>query len=336
MKEFEIAYSFKRGFYKKELETFCELNDTTDVMIRPKRIGICGSDQFYMNKYEGEKLLLGHEWTGEVIKSNSDKFSPGDMVTSCAVFGCGKCKDCNDGNENYCLNNTVLGSETLGMLRTKVVLKERHLIKIPVLDWDSSALYEVAAIGDSVIQNLKLLNIPAGAEVLIMGGGSVGVMSAIAAKREGLRPTIVETEPSRVKIIRELGLTSLLLQEHLLNKRKYEFIADCTGDSNGKIGALRYYPALSMANSKILVVGHYEKPWTLDSHLFGKFSLNIKWMKGMSKNFYAESLVWWSGKIPKIKELFITEVIPISEVGRGFETAKDRSLGIKTVIKLNE
>jgi threonine dehydrogenase-like Zn-dependent dehydrogenase len=336
LKDFEIAFSSKKGFYKKKLENYFEIKNVEEVLVKPRRIGICGSDHFYMNKYDGEKLLLGHEWVGEVLESNSSSFKPGDSVTSCAVFGCGICEECIDGRENFCVNNQVLGSEDIGMLRTRVVLTAKNLIKIESSEWDTSALLEVAAIGDSVIENVKEMNNKEENNILIIGAGSVGIMAALAAIREGLNPHLIEVEKERIKIAKSLDLSACSLAEHLIKKRKYDLIADCTGDSNGKPGAVKHYSMLSSAGAKILVVGHYENNWNIDSHLFGKFSLTVKWMKGMPRALYEKSIPWWLTKLPSIQEKLITEVISIEEVSRAFEVSKNRSLGIKTVVAIND
>ena len=328
-----MAFNSETGFYKKELEDFNTFCEDDHVLIKPRRVGICGSDHFYMNKYVGEKLLLGHEWSGEVVKSHSKKFVTGDMVTSCAVFGCGKCEQCLGGKENFCLNNMVLGSESIGMLRTSVVMKAKNLIKIQNTDWNTSALLEVAAIGDSVIENLKEFKTK---DILVMGAGSVGIMAAIAGIREGFNPTLVEIESERIKIAKSLGLRALSLGELLIKKDKFNVIADCTGDSNGKIGAVKYFTILCRPGAKILVVGHYEKNWNFDSHLMGKFSLTLKWMKGMPRSLYEKSIPWWIKKLPEIKDELITEVIDINEIERAFDISRNRTKGIKTVVSINE
>jgi threonine dehydrogenase-like Zn-dependent dehydrogenase len=331
--DYEIAFNSETGFYKKEIKDFNSFVDDDHVLVRPKRVGICGSDHFYMNKYVGQSLLLGHEWSGEVFKSNSKKFSAGDMVTSCAVFGCGKCGQCLKGKENSCLDNIILGSESIGMLRTSVVLRAKDLIKITKTDWNTSALLEVAAIGDSVIENVKEFNIK---DILIMGAGSVGIMAAIAGLREGFNPILVEVEKERIKVAQSLGLRVISLGELLIKKRKYDLIADCTGDSNGKVGAVKYYNMLCSPGAKILVVGHYEKNWNFDSHLMGKFSLTIKWMKGMPRSLYEKSIPWWLNKLPDIKDKLITEIISIDDINRAFDISKNRSKGIKTLVSIND
>ncbi len=336
MEEFEIVYSKKDGFSKREIKFFNGKLDTSEVRVRPKRIGICGSDQFYINKYEGDDLLLGHEWVGEVVESKSKQFNIGDIVTSCAVFGCGKCKNCLNELENKCLDNIVLGSEVIGMLRTSVVLNEKNLLKITKTTWNSAALIEVAAIGDAVISNMKKMGVSESDEVLIIGAGSVGVMSALSAKRQNIKYRIIESEPARIKIGNELGLNISSLGEVLLKKEKFKYIADCTGDSNEKTGGLKYYTSLIVPGASILVVGHYEKNWNFDSHLMGKFSLTLKWMKGMTKSFYMSSIKNWNDVLPTIEDRLVAKVFDIKNVAQAFEYAEKRSNGLKTIISVNE
>lgn len=336
MIEFEIAYSKVKGFYKRELTSLNILENEGEVLIRPKRVGICGSDLFYKNLYKGDALLLGHEWVGEVVASNSAGFRTGDMVSSCAVFGCGTCGDCLNGEENLCLDNTVLGSEKIGMLRSIVVIHERNLIKLNNLSWDSAALLEVAAIGDATIYNLKKICDEGSKEVLILGAGAVGLMSALAARREGLIPVLVDTEAARTSVGKKIIESTFTLGELLLSKRKFLNIIDCTGDSNQKSGGWKYLSLLVKPNAKCLVVGHYEDKCEFDSHLFGKFSLTIKWMKGMSREFYESSIPYWESEIEKYKDLFISEKYSIEETEKAFESATIKNKSIKTMVVINE
>lgn len=318
---------------KKEISLSADI-PVGDVLVRPKRIGVCGSDIFYRNQYQGEGLILGHEWVGEVEESNDNDFAKGDMVTSCAAWGCGECQICIDGNENQCVKNTVLGSEEFGMLRTNALISGRNLLKVSGLDLDAAALLEVGGIGYAVVDNLKKLNAVDEA-VLILGAGAVGVMSALVAKEMNIPYLLVDTELFRVKLAKEMGLESISFGELIMSKIKYQNIADCTGDSSGKKGAYSYIPILSKPGSKILVVGHYEKNWDINSHLFGKFSLQINWMKGMSRETYEEAIIFWQDKITRISKFFITNIFDIEHTSKAYDVAIDRKSSLKVLISVN-
>jgi L-iditol 2-dehydrogenase len=333
VKEFEIVFHSKNGFKKKEIQTCTDI-PVDCVLVRPRRIGVCGSDIFYRNQYKGnEGLILGHEWVGEVEKSNNSEFLKGDMVTSCAAWGCGECSVCKEGFENQCLKNTVLGSEEFGMLRTNALIDGRNLLKINGLDLDAAALLEVGGIGYAVIDNLKNLNATQGT-VLILGAGAVGVMTALVAKEMKISYLLIDTELFRVKLAKKMGLDTLSFGELIASKKKFRNIADCTGDSSGKKGAYAYIPILSQPGTKVLIVGHYEKNWDINSHLYGKFSLQLNWMKGMSRDVYEKAIIFWQDKIAKISKEYITHTFPIEETDNAYEMAIDRKKSLKVLISV--
>ena len=71
---FEMVFDSDKGFRKEELKNIAFVSEH-NVLVEIKYVGICGSDFFYMNKYRGENLRLGHEWVGVVKESNSLNFS---------------------------------------------------------------------------------------------------------------------------------------------------------------------------------------------------------------------------------------------------------------------
>ena len=221
------------------------------------------------------------------------------------------------------------------MLRTHAIIESKNLIKLDMKDLDAAALLEVAAIGYTVIENLKKFSLEK-KSLLILGAGSVGIMSALSAKEQGIDVDIVDNEMFRVKKAQNMGLNAKHLGELLTSREKYDIIADCTGDSNGKTGGWNYLKTLVRVGAEILIVGHYESKCEFDSHLYGKFSLNIKWMRGMPKEMYLEAIEFWSPLIGKYKADIVTGVFNLEQSVEAFNFAQDRSQSIKTLIKMND
>src|ERR1700722_1370584 len=86
----------------------------TDVLVRVKACGICGSD---IHGYDGSTgrrippLVMGHEAAGvvESVGSAVEQFHPGDRVTFDSTVSCGNCFHCRAGRINLCDNRKVLG-----------------------------------------------------------------------------------------------------------------------------------------------------------------------------------------------------------------------------------
>ena len=89
------------------------------VLIRIKRVGICGSDlHYYEHGYCGSfvpsrPFILGHELTGEVVAVNGDESilpAKGSRVTVNPARACGVCDYCKNGRRNLCRSTIMLGS----------------------------------------------------------------------------------------------------------------------------------------------------------------------------------------------------------------------------------
>src|SRR5689334_8574088 len=82
-----------------------ELGDT-DVLIKVKYTAVCGTDpHIYEGRFPAKlPLILGHEFSGEVVKVGSQVncVQPGDRVTADINIACGTCYYCRHGQKLHC------------------------------------------------------------------------------------------------------------------------------------------------------------------------------------------------------------------------------------------
>ena len=93
---------------------------TDDVLLRIRRIGICGSDiHVYHGKhpYTSYPVVQGHEFCGEVAETGASvqRFKPGDLVTAPPQIVCGQCLPCREGRYHICENLKVIGFQAPGV-----------------------------------------------------------------------------------------------------------------------------------------------------------------------------------------------------------------------------
>src|ERR1700722_1754025 len=86
----------------------------TDVLVRVKACGICGSDVHGYDGSSGRRippLVMGHEAAGvvEAVGAAVPGFAVGDRVTFDSTVYCGVCEFCLRGEVNLCNNRQVLG-----------------------------------------------------------------------------------------------------------------------------------------------------------------------------------------------------------------------------------
>ncbi|KAK6453715.1 alcohol dehydrogenase, class V [Scheffersomyces xylosifermentans] len=86
----------------------------TDITIKVKACGVCGSDCHQVSgnwgPFNRENLIVGHEIVGEVVEVGSEvtKHKLGDIVAIGAQSdSCGECTRCKSNNEQYCKHGIV-------------------------------------------------------------------------------------------------------------------------------------------------------------------------------------------------------------------------------------
>ncbi|MCE8429488.1 MAG: alcohol dehydrogenase catalytic domain-containing protein, partial [Candidatus Methanoperedens sp.] len=73
-----------------------------EILVKVKASGICGTDLMEWYRIKKPPRVLGHEMTGEIIESRSDKFKAGQRVFVSHHVPCNECKYCISGDHTAC------------------------------------------------------------------------------------------------------------------------------------------------------------------------------------------------------------------------------------------
>lgn len=187
-----------------------------EVLVAVKACGICGSDVAYyfgdssLETESGEgPLILGHEFTGEVVEvgdipAAKGLFKEGDRVVLDPLQYCYACDICSRGQINLCENKDVLGVSVNGGFADFAKSKYTSVHKLPdSITYERGALIEPLACASYGIQNL---DIQPGQFVVVMGAGAIGLMMMQLAKLSGAATTaLVGILDYRLDVGKELG-----------------------------------------------------------------------------------------------------------------------------------
>ena len=171
-----------------------------DVLIEVDAVGICGSD---MHAYHGHDprrnppLILGHELAGRILEGPGK----GRRVTVNPLITCGHCEYCKQGRDNLCANRTMIGMTRAGGFAERVSTAAASVIDIPQdMSVRAAALTEPAATAvhaSNVAMRALVRPLPE-CRVLVLGGGAIGMLSALLLKSYGVRHvTVSETNALR-------------------------------------------------------------------------------------------------------------------------------------------
>ena len=150
--------------------------------------GICGTDVHATQGLFPWKppLVMGHEYTGVVqdVGRGVSRRLIGRTVGCEPSYGCGQCADCAEGRVSQCTRCTRVGG-----FAERVVLPVACLHALPRgLDPVTAAMTEPAA---CCLANLEQFPMPRGATVLVIGGGIMGLLTMVLARRRGARRLVV-------------------------------------------------------------------------------------------------------------------------------------------------
>ncbi|MDO6654784.1 galactitol-1-phosphate 5-dehydrogenase [Anaerobacillus sp. 1_MG-2023] len=184
------------------------IENEEDVIIKVKAVGICGSDISRYRKLGPyvPGMTFGHEFAGEVSKVGSEvsHVQVGDRVVGCPTFYCGECENCQKGDLSRCAKLTVIGARHPGAYAEFVKLPKSHVLSIPDnVDYDTAALVEPSSV---VAHGFYRSSIKPGADVAVMGCGSIGLLAVQWAKIFGAKKVYaIDIDMAKLKIAKELG-----------------------------------------------------------------------------------------------------------------------------------
>lgn len=237
-----VAIKEAKQFEIKEIAE--PVSDGKKVIIEVLKSGICGSDIHYWVNGEPKGLVMGHEFVGKVIDpGNRSDLVVGDRVTALPISPCGKCEACLNGNVQFCPETwskaVGLSIDNPGGLTKKIAIRSDMVIKVPDNIKDEEvAMVEPMAVG---LHAAHLGRIAVGDDVLVIGGGIIGLASAMFAKKEGASyVALTETNEARGEKSVKLGVadewfnaTQEDLVPKLMEKTKggFDVVIECVGNS---------------------------------------------------------------------------------------------------------
>ena len=297
------------------------------VIIDVLKTGICGSDIHNWDAGSPKGLIMGHEFTGKVVNpATRVDLKVGDRVTALPISPCGHCEACETGNPQYC-NETWshavgLSLDNPGGLTSTIAVRPDMVMKLPdnVSD-EEGAMVEPTAVG---LHAIHLADIKVGDNVLVVGGGIIGLVSAMFAKLEGAQyVAISETNEARGEKSVKLNVADEWFNakdenflKNILTKVPggFDKVIDCSGNTKAvESELLTIKPGGTM-----VLVGVSPKPIEFASVLAVMKELTIKGAIGYTKEEFKDCInLIADKKINVIK--FVDDIMTLTETQKAYE-----------------
>jgi L-iditol 2-dehydrogenase len=315
------------------------LDDVPDPMPGPgqalvavQAAGICGTD---VHATQGlfpwtPPLVMGHEYTGVVqdVGRGVSKRLIGRAVACEPSYGCGACPECKEARISQCPRCTRVGGFT-----ERVVLPVACLHPLPRgLDPVTAAMTEPAS---CCLAGLEQFTMPKGATVLVIGGGIMGLLTMVLAKRRGARRLIL-SDPieERRAMARRIG-ASVVVDPTRENLRERVLAltggrgADVVGEAVGKPELVAEALALVRPMGVLQLVGVNPKGSQLPLDLFDLHhrEITIHGAFGRGRAFRRALAL-----MPKLGvKALVTARFPLARIEDAFAHAT-AGRGVKTIV----
>jgi L-iditol 2-dehydrogenase len=319
-----------------------------EILIRVRRIGICGSD-IHVNHgthpYTGYPVVQGHEVSGVVAQIGElvRGLETGDLVTIMPQITCGRCYSCRHGRYHICDSLKVMGFQADGAAQEYFSISADKVLKLPAgMSLEHGAMIEPTAVALHALNRARIGTEGelTGKMVVVLGAGPIGNLVAQSAKALGAkRVAISDLSDFRLKRAEACGIDRTVNPEkqnldqeieRYMGCDRADLIMECVG-SEATIGdAVR----LARKGSTIVVVGVFGSTPTVDVGLVQDKELNLIGTLMYQKADYERAIKLISdGKI-RLEQL-ITDQFGFEQYQEAYghiDQAKDRA--IKVMITL--
>lgn len=247
-----------------------------EVRIHVAYCGVCGTDLHIfkggMDKRVSIPQVIGHEMSGEIaeVGGKVQGWSVGDRVVVRPLHPCGNCPACRAGYAHICYNLKFLGIDTPGAFQGSWTVPAHTLHRLPLdLPFDRAALIEPVAVA---CHDVRLGEVKSAEEVVVIGGGPIGLLIALVASSLGARMLVSEVNAFRLNLARELGLEAVDPREvdlaDLVGKRTGGAGADVVFEVSGSAAGAATMTQLVRTRGRIVVVAIFGEAPKVDLFRF--------------------------------------------------------------------
>ena len=202
-----------------------------EVLIKVIASGICGTDIHIFNgEYLGVyPVIPGHEFSGIIVATGNQvrRFKTGERVAVEPNIACDNCVHCLNNRQNFCLNWQAIGVTLPGGMQQYVTVPEKAVFSIGDLPFDQGAFVEPLS---CVVHGVERARLRLADQVAIFGAGPIGDLLIQMARLQGAaRITVLESNPGRAELARQLGADHVFNRLEDLQPDTYDVVIDATG-----------------------------------------------------------------------------------------------------------
>jgi 2-desacetyl-2-hydroxyethyl bacteriochlorophyllide A dehydrogenase len=305
----------------------------TDLILKVKNCGVCGSDLHITEATSVQPLpggsVMGHEFAGEIVEVGSGvkgKWKVGERVAGFPYIYCGECTGCRNAGSGFgvCEKGVGVGlGQSHGAYAEFVRIGSTGAHRLPdVVNFHEGAMIEPLAVGLHAVDKSQMER---GATVLVIGAGPVGLSVILWAKFLGARHVIVSDKAEgRAKMAARFGATdavdpskALVPQVEAIAGKGPDIIFECVGAP----GLINETMMMAPRNAKIVVAGVCQQMDTILPLMGVVKELTLQFVLGYRPADF-DFIIDMIAKDRVDVEHMITDVVSLEQLPQAFEALR--------------
>ncbi len=312
-----------------------------EAQLKVSHCGICGTDLHIfhgaMDARVKMPLVMGHEMSGTVqqLGPGVEGVAPGDKVAVMPLAPCNDCPACAAGHSHICHNLNFLGIDTPGAFQSYWTVPAYTLHRLPAeLALKHGALIEPLAVA---CHDVRLANVQTGDQVVVLGGGPIGLLVALVAQQAGAAVLVSEINNYRVDLARQLGLEAVNPQDTdlpaLVSQRTGGAGADIVFEVSGSQAGAAIMTDLLRTRGLAVVVAIFAQKPKIDLFRFFWRELRLQGVRVYeSEDFAAAIALAAAGALPL--DQLISDIRPLKALRSSFEDLEKGGAVMKILMEL--
>ncbi len=310
-----------------------------EVRVEIAYCGICGTDvHIYhgaMDRRVDIPQVIGHEASGAIaeIGPGVDNVQVGDRV-AIRPLQPGEPAPMDNGYTHIGKNLKFIGIDTPGAMQSSWTVPAYTLHRLPEgLSLEHGALVEPLAVA---CHDVRLGKVAAGEHVVVIGGGPIGLLIALAAKEKGARVLVSEVNAARIELAGQLGLATVHPGEEDLQEAVARFsrdaMADVVFEVSGTAAGVEAMTRLPRVRGRIVMVAIHGEPRPVDLFQFFWRELQLIGVRVYEAEDFDEAIrLAATGNLP-LKSI-ITRVAPLDDIQQVFQEIDENPAGMKYLLQ---
>ena len=311
-----------------------------EVRLKMAYVGVCGTDvHIYHGKMDARvkpPQIIGHEVSGviEELGEGVNDWKVGENVTV-RPLNPGAEMLADNGYRHIGQHLKFIGIDSPGGMQQYWNVPAFTLHRLPEnLSLQLGAMIEPLAVA---CHDVRLGEVVAGENAVVIGGGPIGLLVALVARQKGANVLISEVNTNRIEFIQSLGFQTVNPKEQDLVETVEKFtngaMADVVFEVSGVQAGVTAMTQIPRVRGRIVMVAIHSEPKSVDLFRFFWRELKLIGARVYEPEDFDEAIALAASDALPLEKM-ITKISPLDEAQKVFETIDKNPAGMKYLLEI--